>query len=131
MSYAKLSQAGIQWPCNEKFPDGTPHLYTDGVFNTDADYCETYAHDLVTGAAFTSEEYRAHDPKGKAFLKAADYQPPHEQPDEEYPLWLITGRVVYHFHTRTKTGRSPELQQAAPDAFVQISTADAAKQPIN
>lgn len=131
MSYALLSKgSGIQWPCNEKFPNGTPHLYTDGVFNTDADYCETYGHDLVTGAAVTSEEYRAHDPKGKAFLKAADYQPPHEQPDEEYPLWLTTGRVVYHFHTRTKTGRSLQLQQAAPDAFVQISTADAAKYGI-
>lgn len=131
MSYAKLSQgSGIQWPCNEQFPDGTPHLYTDGVFNTSADYCETYGYDLVTGGEITPEEYHADDPKGKAFLKAAHYQPPHEQPDEEYPLWLTTGRVVYHFHTRTKTGRSPRLQAAAPDAFVQISTQDAAKYGI-
>jgi predicted molibdopterin-dependent oxidoreductase YjgC len=58
---------------------------------------------------------------GRAVLKAADYQPPHEQPDEEYPFWLSTGRVVYHFHTRIKTGRSKKLRDAAPDAFVQIS----------
>jgi anaerobic selenocysteine-containing dehydrogenase len=131
MSYAKLSQgSGIQWPCNEQFPDGTSHLYSNGVFNTSVDYCETYGHSLVTGAQVTPEEYRAHDPQGKAFLRSADYQPPHEQPDREYPLWLTTGRVVYHFHTRTKTGRSPELQKAAPDAFVQISTEDAAKYGI-
>jgi ferredoxin-nitrate reductase len=131
MSYAKLSQgSGIQWPCNEQYPDGTDHIYTDGVFNTSADYCETYGHDLVTGAAISPEEYRANDPKGKAFLRAADYQPPHEQPDQEYPLWLTTGRIVYHFHTRTKTARSKELHEAAPDAFVQLSTEDAAKYGI-
>ncbi|HEY9827566.1 MAG TPA: nitrate reductase [Stenomitos sp.] len=126
MSYAKLSEgSGIQWPCNEQFPNGTPHLYTDGQFNTSYDYCETYGHDLDTGAATTPEEYRADDPRGKAFLRAADYLPPHEQPDEKYPMWLTTGRLVYHFHTRTKTGRSPELHEAAPDAFVQISEQDA------
>lgn len=126
MSYEKLSQkGGIQWPCNEQFPDGTPHLYTDGRFNTSYDYCETYGHDLDTGAATTPEEYRANDPQGKAFLRAADYLPPHEQPDAAYPLWLTTGRLVYHFHTRTKTGRSKELHEAAPDAFVQISEQDA------
>jgi anaerobic selenocysteine-containing dehydrogenase len=43
---------------------------------------------------------------------------------------LTTGRVVYHFHTRTKTGRSKELHDAAPDAFVQISEQDAAKYGI-
>ena len=51
-------------------------------------------------------------------------------PDEDYPLWLTTGRIVYHFHTRTKTGRSKELHDAAPDAFVQISEEDAAKYGI-
>ena len=131
MSYAKLSQgSGIQWPCNEQFPDGASHLYTDSHFNTDYDYCESYGHDLDTGAATTPEEYRADDPKGKAFLKAADYLRPHEEPDPEYPLWLTTGRVVYHFHTRTKTGRSPALNQAAPEAFVQMSDRDATQYGI-
>lgn len=131
MSYAKLSEgSGIQWPCNEQFPDGASHIYTDSHFPTDYDYCETYGHDLDTGAATTPEEYRADDPKGKAFLKAADYLRPHEEPDPEYPLWLTTGRVVYHFHTRTKTGRSPELNQAAPEAFVQMSDRDATQYGI-
>jgi anaerobic selenocysteine-containing dehydrogenase len=128
MSYAKLTGgSGIQWPCNEQFPDGTPHLYTDGIFNTSYDRCETYGHDLDTGGATTPLEYKANDPQGKAFLRVADYLPPHEEPDEEYPLWLTTGRLVYHFHTRTKTGRAKELNDAAPDAFVQISKEDAAQ----
>jgi hypothetical protein len=117
--------SGIQWPCNEKFPDGCEHLYVGGAFNTSADYCEDFGHDLRTGAMRTPEQYKANDPKGRAFLHAADYEPPHESPDEDYPFWLTTGRVVYHFHTRTKTGRSKELNQAAPDVFVQLNKLDA------
>ena len=75
----------------------------------------------------TPEQYKANDPKGRAFLHAADYEPPHESPDDEYQFWLTTGRVVYHFHTRTKTGRSKELNQAAQDVFVQLNEFDAAQ----
>jgi anaerobic selenocysteine-containing dehydrogenase len=117
---------GIQWPCNDEHPDGTEHIYTDGIFNTMAGYCETYGHDIVTGGEITPEEYKADDPAGKAIIRAADYQAPHEVPDKDYPLWLTTGRLVYHFHTRTKTGRSPQLYNAEPDAYVQISEDDAA-----
>ena len=38
---------------------------------------------------------------------------------------LTTGRLVFHFHTRTKTGRSPPLQEAAPDDFLQVAEEDA------
>ena len=87
-------------------PDGTERLYVDGVFNTDPDYCETFGHDLATGAAFSEAEYRAKNPAGRAFLHSARYEPSPEVPDDEYPLLLTTGgRTVYHFHTRTKTGR--------------------------
>jgi ferredoxin-nitrate reductase len=126
LSYAKLTGgSGIQWPCNEQNPNGTRHIYTDGVFNTEFNYCETYGYDLDTGAAVTKQEYKGINPKGKAFIKAAEFRPPHESPNAEYPFMLTTGRVVYHFHTRTKTGRSKELQDAAPDAFVQLSEEDA------
>ncbi|MGN6640915.1 MAG: molybdopterin oxidoreductase family protein [Mucilaginibacter sp.] len=126
MSYAKLSQgSGIQWPCNDQYPDGAKHLYTDGVLNTAVEYCESYGHDLDTGGTVTEEQYKANNPNGKAIIKASDYIQPHEMPDDEYPFMLTTGRVVYHFHTRTKTGRSKELNDAAPDAFVQISELDA------
>jgi formylmethanofuran dehydrogenase subunit D len=128
MSYEKLSGvSGIQWPCNESYPDGCEHLYVDGTFNTAADYCEDFGHDLATGAMRTPEQYKANDPKGRAFLHAADYEPPHESPDESYPFWLTTGRVVYHFHTRTKTGRANELKAAARDVFVQLNELDAAE----
>jgi anaerobic selenocysteine-containing dehydrogenase len=46
-------------------------------------------------------------------------------PDEDYPLRLTTGRTVSQFHTRTKTGRVPELQDAAPQPWVELSAFDA------
>lgn len=126
LTYEKLSQgSGIQWPCNDNYPGGKERLYEDGVFNTSAAYCEIFGHDLMTGAAIEPQEYFAKDPKGRARIKAAEYVPPSEVPDDDYPLFLTTGRVVYHWHTRTKTGRVPNLNQAAPDAFVEISKQDA------
>lgn len=126
MSYDKLSRgSGVQWPCNERWPEGRERLYEDARFLTDASATQTYGHDLITGAAATAEEYRASDPRGKAILKAASYHAPHEEPDDEFPLLLTTGRVVYHFHTRTKTGRARALQDAAPDVYIQISAGDA------
>jgi anaerobic selenocysteine-containing dehydrogenase len=126
MSHQLLREHGpIQWPCNAQYPLGKERQYEDGVFNTSADYCETYGHDLATGAAVTPEQYAARDPKGRAVIKAAEYFPPPEEPDGDYPFLLTTGRVVYHFHTRTKTGRAPDLNAAAPKAFVEIAKADA------
>jgi anaerobic selenocysteine-containing dehydrogenase len=126
LSYAKLRGAnGIQWPCTEDAPDGTERLYTTATFYTAADDAEGFGHDLDTGGTHTEEEYRAHDPAGRAILKAADYRPPDEEPSNEYPFRYTTGRTVYHFHTRTKTGRAPELQRAAPDAWIAISAVDA------
>jgi anaerobic selenocysteine-containing dehydrogenase len=126
MSHGLLRDSpGIQWPCNADFPNGRERQYEDGVFNTAADYCETYGHDLATGAAITPEQYAARDPKGRAMIKGAEYLPPPEEPDSRYPFFLTTGRVTYHWHTRTKTGRSPALDAAAPTAFVEIADADA------
>jgi ferredoxin-nitrate reductase len=126
LSYDKLrGSGGIQWPCNADFPEGRERLYTDHQFPTHAEYCESYGHDLISGAANEPDEYEAHDPKGRAFLKAAEYVPSPEQPSVDYPLLLNTGRTVYHWHTRTKTGRTPELQNAAPDAWVELAPEDA------
>ena len=131
MSYDRLRGAGgIQWPCNRQHPDGAERLYTDLRFNTDPDVCENYGHDLLTGAVTTETEYRAGNPAGRAILKAADHQPPHEQPGEEYPLRYSTGRTVYHFHTRTKTARARQLDRAAPDPWIELSAADAERHGI-
>ncbi len=131
ITYERLTGgSGIQWPCNDDHPDGTERLYTDSNFRTYPDICENYGHDLTTGAVVTPQAFKAKAYNGKAILKPAEYQPPHEQPDQEYPFWLTTGRLVYHFHTRTKTARSQELYEAAPDSFIQISKEDAHKYEI-
>ncbi len=128
LTYEKLTGgSGIQWPCTEQYPTGKERLYEDGVFNTDPDYCERYGHDIHTGGVITESDYRATVWPGKAWIKSAHYEPPPEKPDGDYPYWLTTGRIVYHFHTRTKTGRSRALCAAAPDSFVQLSATDAQK----
>ncbi|WP_336660883.1 molybdopterin oxidoreductase family protein [Leucobacter sp. USHLN153] len=127
LSYEKLrGGSGVPWPCNEDHPDGTVRLYRDGVFSTDPDYCETYGHDLLTGATIGPETYKANNPAGRAIFKTAPYHPAHETPDDAYPFRYTTGRTAYHFHTRTKTARSPQLNDAAPDAWVELSPDDAA-----
>ncbi|MFF8816189.1 molybdopterin oxidoreductase family protein [Streptomyces pactum] len=126
IGYAALrGGSGIQWPCGEGAPEGTPRLYTGGITWARPDDCESYGRDLVTGAATDAVEYRAANPEGKGMLRAAGYLPPHEEPDDRYPFQLTTGRTVYHFHTRTKTGRAPQLDAAAPDVWVEASAADA------
>ncbi|MGW8590152.1 molybdopterin oxidoreductase family protein [Dietzia sp. NPDC055877] len=127
LTYDKLrGESGVQWPCNEENPDGTERLYTDGRFWAHPDVCENYGRDLVTGAPKNAQEYKVFNPEGRAMLKGAPYLPAHERPDDDHPLHLITGRTLYHFHTRTKTGRAPELDAAAPEVWVEISAGDAA-----
>jgi len=126
MSYELLrGSAGIQWPCTEDAPKGTERIYLDSRFNTTDEDCENYGHDLLTGASVTPTEHAAKRYDGRARLKSAPWTPPPETPSADYPLGLGTGRTAYHFHTRTKTGRAPELDAAAPDAWVEISPEDA------
>nr|WP_225951985.1 nitrate reductase [Mycobacterium sp. OAS707] len=128
LTYDKLrGSAGIQWPCNDEHPDGTERLYADGKFWARPDYCEAYGKDLITGAPLEPTEYRAMNPDGKAIIKAAEYVAPHEQPSGNHPFVLTTGRTLYQFHTRTKTGRSPQLQHAAPEVWVEVSESDASR----
>jgi len=126
LSYDKLrGGSGIQWPCNAEHPDGAERLYTDAKFWAHPNYCETFTRDLVTGAPMEPDEYRAMNAYGRAIIKAAQYLPPHEVPSSDYPFALITGRTLYHFHTRTKTARAPQLQDAAPEVWVEVSERDA------
>lgn len=126
MTYEKLTGgSGIQWPCTKEAPNGTERLFSDGKFYTDTEYCESYGHDLETGVPFTKAQYEAMNPAGRAILKSAHYRPSFEEPNEQFPLRLSTGRNVFQFHTRTKTGRSKRLQEAYPEPIVQISETDA------
>jgi ferredoxin-nitrate reductase len=126
ITYARLRDGhDIQWPATDDSPDGTERLYSDADFWADPEECESYGKDLLTGAPLEPVEYKALNPDGKALLKGADYLPPHEEPDDDHPFRLNTGRTVFHFHTRTKTARAPELQAAAPEPWVELSAADA------
>ena len=129
ITYEKLrGGSGIQWPCNDEHPDGTERIYIDGDFWSRPDYCESYGRDLVTGTPVEPTEYKALNPQGKAVIKTGEYLQPHEPPSPDHPFQLITGRTLYHFHTRTKTGRAPQLQAAAPEVWVEASSADASEQ---
>ncbi|MGW4959940.1 molybdopterin oxidoreductase family protein [Nonomuraea sp. NPDC004186] len=126
LSYDRLrGGSGIQWPCTPSAPGGTERLYTDGRFPTDPGYCETYGQDLTTGAEYGREHYVGRQPGGRAFLHAEPYHASPEAPTNAYPMLLTTGRTVHHFHTRTKTGRAPQLEGAAPDSWVEINPQDA------
>ena len=64
-------------------------------------------------------------PDGKAIIFALPYEPPAESPDDEYDLWLTTGRVLEHWHSGSMTRRVPELQRAVPNALLYMHPDDA------
>jgi ferredoxin-nitrate reductase len=125
-----LEMGAVRWPVNEAHPRGSERLYEDLQFWTGIDACETYGADFLTGNKVTRHEYEKIDPKGKAFLKPAHWRRMPNPITEQYPFMLSTGRVVYHFHTRTKTGRSRALNRKAPSAYVEIHPEDAARLEI-
>ncbi|SOY62690.1 nitrate reductase, large subunit, in complex with NapB [Cupriavidus taiwanensis] len=65
------------------------------------------------------------NPDGKAVIFALPYEPPAESPDQEYPFWLATGRVLEHWHSGSMTRRVPELYRAFPNAVVFMHPEDA------
>jgi len=102
MSYDKIeANRGMQWPCNEDTaPEGSQRLYTDGKFQ--------YA-------------------SGKAKLIALPFVDNNERPDKEYPFWLNSGRVVEHFHTRTRTGKVGNANKFSPTPYMEMNTDAAAE----
>ena len=102
MSYEKIERhRGLQWPCNEETaPEGSQRLYTDGVF-----------------------QY----PDGRAKLIPLPFFDNNERPDEEYPFWLNSGRVVEHFHTRTRTGKVGNANKFSPTPYMEMNP-DAARE---
>lgn len=67
----------------------------------------------------------------KAFVWARPYEPAPEVPDDNYPFWLCTGRVLEHWHTGTMTRRVPQLHRAMPKAYVELNPIDAAEMNIS
>ena len=97
ISYERIQHEGIHWPCPTAEHPGTPILHRD---------------------QFT---------RGKGLFHAIDYIEPAEMTDDEYPLYLTTGRLLYQYHTGTMTMKTGGLNEIAPEAFVEISPQDARK----
>ena len=66
-------------------------------------------------------------PDGKAVIFALPFEPAAEAPDDEYPFWLSTGRVLEHWHSGSMTQRVPELYSAVPDALCYMHCEDASE----
>jgi nitrate reductase NapA len=62
---------------------------------------------------------------GRARIIAVPYEPPAESPDREYDIWLVTGRVLEHWHSGSMTMRVPELYKAFPEAVCFMHPDDA------
>jgi formate dehydrogenase alpha subunit len=97
ISYQRLEEGGLQWPCPTPQHPGTPILHTQ---------------------QFT---------RGKGRFIPLEYKPSVELPDKNYPLMLTTGRSLYHFHTGTMTRRVEGLNVLRPEEEVEISPADASR----
>ncbi len=67
---------------------------------------------------------------GRANIITAPYEPAAEPPDDEFDLWLCTGRVLEHWHSGSMTQRVPELHRAMPDAVVYMHKNDAKKRRL-
>jgi formate dehydrogenase alpha subunit len=97
ISYQRLEEGGLQWPCPTPEHPGTPILHTQ---------------------QFT---------RGRGRFIPLEYKPPMELPDKDYPLVFTTGRSLYHFHTGTMTRKVEGLNVLKPEAELEINPADAAK----
>ena len=101
ISYERIEKEGLHWPCPDANHPGTPRLHV-GQF-----------------------------PRGRGQFHAIDYIAPNELPDDDYPLALTTGRVLYHYHTGTMTRKSEGLNERAPGNFIEISAVDASNLGIS
>ncbi len=97
ISYGRLEEKGIQWPCPTKDHPGTSTLYTD-LFSR---------------------------PGGKAIFMALEHQGSGEVPDEKYPYVLITGRIREHYNNGSMTRRSSGISEVVPEELAEINPDDA------
>jgi formate dehydrogenase major subunit len=99
ISYDRLEDQGLQWPCPTAGHPGTPTLHT--------------------------ERFATKDGKGR--LVPLEYKPPAELPDDEYPLLLTTDRSLFHFHTATMTRRVEGLQTLHGRELLRLHPEDASR----
>jgi formate dehydrogenase alpha subunit len=94
VTYERIEKVGIIYPVPDLSHPGTPTLFTEDF------------------------------PRGRGKFIPLDYVPVMEEPDDEYPFILTTGRVLEHWHGGTMT-RHSALDEAYPEARVEIHPADA------
>ena len=116
--YAEYVKArGLRWPVVQQ-PDGT-WRETRWRF---AEFDDPYV-SKGKGIDF----YHSVTEDGKALVWFRPYEDPPEMPDDEYPFWLSTGRVLEHWHTGTMTCRVGPLNRAMPRAYVEMHPYDASE----
>ncbi|MFA5506662.1 MAG: molybdopterin-dependent oxidoreductase [Vulcanimicrobiota bacterium] len=106
---------GLRWPVIQQ-PDGS---WRETRFR----FAEFDDPNVTKGQGI--EFYHSTSNDGRAQIWFRPYVPPPEVPDQEYPLWLCTGRVLEHWHSGTLTGRIPQLRQAMPNAYLEMHRDDA------
>jgi formate dehydrogenase major subunit len=95
MTFERLNEKGLCWPCPTLDHPGTQYLHKDRFA------------------------------RGLGAFQSIDYRPPAEGPDAEYPLWLTTGTLFTHYLTGTMTRRCPSLHHENPVVEVEIHPEDA------
>lgn len=100
LTYERIREVGIQWPCPNEDHPGTRFLHS-GKFA-----------------------------RGLALLSPLTYRPPAEEPDAEYDLVLSTGRILEHFHTGSMTRRSRLLDTLVRAGHVELHPDDAARHGV-
>lgn len=104
ITYEKIErQGGVFWPCTSEDDPGTPRLFEAGSWNP-----------IAQGAG------PFYFPDGKARFNVAQYTPPAEDVDDDYPLMLTTGRVVSQFLSGTQTRRIGPLVDQYPEPRIEM-----------
>ena len=107
-------ESGLIWPCPTETHPGTNLRYVRGE-------------DPNIPADHPDKIWFYGNPNGKANIWMRPYKGAAEEPDQEYPFYLTSMRVIDHWHTATMTGKVPELLKANPAAFVEVNTEDASR----
>lgn len=106
---------GLRWPVVEQ-PDGSWRETRWRFSEFD---------DPFVGKGKEFQFYHSVSKDDKALIWFRPHEHPPEVPDNDYPFWLCTGRVLEHWHTGTMTRRIPQLHRAMPKAYVELNKADA------
>ncbi len=126
MSHDRIEASrGIQWPYSEQ--DHKNQFTAVEAINIHGENLPTDHSDVRKGNQRLYTDGIFQFPDGKAKILSMPFNDNNERPCEEYPFWLNSGRLVEHFHTRTKTGKVGNCNKFSPTPFMEMNPAAAAK----